>query len=194
MKELHIRSSKGKGRGQVTYELHWPTTEMGNTPFDRYWRGQIQQVYRQLTVDPGYIATHYTAEWQLTRQDLRFCSGFLEIYRKVGHSDWSMRRIGGTFSSKSRSALPLQTLVGTNWKKALQPLIFQEMEKLLEAETPFFSDWKWFAAHGLSEYRYYLTGEGLCLWFPQELLGPKNAGLPTVILPYDCLDILGRLC
>ena len=38
--------------------------------------------------------------------------------------------------------------------------------------------------------RIYLTGEGLCVWFPQEALGPKNAGLPTVLLPYVCLKNL----
>ena len=39
---------------------------------------------------------------------------------------------------------------------------------------------------------YYLTEEGLALWFPQESLAPRNAGLPTVLLPYAALEGLLR--
>ena len=37
-----------------------------------------------------------------------------------------------------------------------------------------------------------LTEEGLALWFPQESLAPRNAGLPTVLLPYAALEGLLR--
>lgn len=194
MKELQVRLVEGQGRQQVEYALHYPATDGGNTPFDRYWKGQIQQLRYQISRDTGRFPTRYTSEWQLTRQDLRFCSGFLEVYRSVGHSDWSMWRIAGTFTLKSDRPLPLHALLGMNWKQALQPLILQQLTTIAEGETPFFSGWQRRAVRYLSDQRYYLTGEGLCLWFPQELLASKNAGLPTVILPYDRLDILHHLC
>ncbi len=194
MKELQIRLAEGRGRPQVEYALRYPATEGGNTPFDRYWERQIHLLRRQLGQERGRFPTRYTSEWQLTRQDERFCSGFLEIYRKIGHSHWSMWRIAGTFDPKSTHPITLYALLGMNWKRALQPLILQQLEAVSKGEIPFFFDWKHRAAGALSEQRYYLTGEGLCLWFPQELLAPKNAGLPTVLLPYDSLDILRRLC
>lgn len=194
MKELQVRLVEGQGRQQVEYALHYPATDGGNTPFDRYWKGQIQQLRYQISRDTGRFPTRYTSEWQLTRQDLRFCSGFLEVYRSVGNSDWSMWRIAGTFTLKSDRPLPLHALLGMNWKQALQPLILQQLTTIAEGETPFFSGWQRRAVRYLSDQRYYLTGEGLCLWFPQELLASKNAGLPTVILPYDRLDILHHLC
>ena len=110
MNELNIRQVEGRGRQQVEYALRYPATDGGNTPFDRYWQGQIQQLRYQLARDAGRFPTRYTSEWQLTRQDIRFCSGFLEVYRKVGHSDWSMWRIAGTFAPKSERPLPLFAL------------------------------------------------------------------------------------
>ena len=194
MKELQIRLAEGRGRPQVEYALRYPATESGNTPFDRYWQQQIHLLRRQLWQERGRFPTKYTSEWQLTRQDVRFCSGFLDIYRRIGHSHWSMWRISGTFGPQSANAIPLNTLLGANWKRTLQPLILQKLQDIANGETPFFSDWQHRAAGALSGQRYYLTGEGLCLWFPQDLLAPKNAGLPAVLLPYDSLDILRRLC
>ena len=194
MKELQIKLVEGRGRQQVEYALRYPATDGGNTPFDRYWKTQIQRLRYQISRDTGRFPTRYTSEWQLTRQDVRFCSGFLEVYRKIGHSDWAMWRISGTFTTKSDRSLPLQVLLGMNWRKALQPLIIKQFLAISEGETPFFSGWQRRVMLHLSDQRYYLTGEGLCLWFPQDLLAPKNAGLPSVILPYDSLDILRRLC
>lgn len=194
MKELQIRLTEGRGRPQVEYALRYPATEGGNTPFDRYWQRQIYMLRRQVRQERGHFSTRYTSEWQLTRQDVRFCSGFLEIYRKIGHSHWSMWRIAGTFGPQNSSPITLNALLGMNWKRPLQPLILQRLESVSQGETPFFFDWKQRAVSALSGQRYYLTGEGLCLWFPQDLLAPKNAGLPTVLLPYDSLDILRRLC
>jgi len=194
MEELQVKLVEGRGRQQVEYALRYPATGSGNTPFDRYWKAQIQHLRYQLLREDGRFPTRYTSEWQLTRQDSRFCSGFLELYRKIGHSDWDMWRISGTFTLKSDRPLPLQSLLGANWKKALQPLIFRQLSMASEGETLYFDSWKRRAVQYLSDRRYYLTGEGLCLWFPQDVLAPKNAGLPTVLLPYDSLDILRRLC
>ena len=66
---------------------------------------------------------------------------------------------------------------------ALWPAAVQRMEQA-HGETPFFAGWQRRMAAAMDARRFYLTGEGLCLWFPQQVLGPKNAGLPTVLLPY----------
>ena len=190
MEDLLLRRPEGRWGAQVTYDLHYPATAAGNTPFDRWWRQQAEAVRRTAARERGHFPTRYAAEWQETRRDGRFCSGFLDVSRCIGHGDWTLWRISATFTKKSPHPLTLRQLLSCDWQTALQPMIFRKLEGLSMGETPFFRNWRRRCRPG----GYYLTPEGLCLWFPQEQLGPKNAGLPTILLPYDSLDILRRLC
>ncbi len=194
MEELHIAVLEGRWGRQVEYAFRYPQTAAGRSPFDRFWRQTAQRLQRQAGRGPGRFPTVWACEWQETRRDGRFCSGFVDISRRIGHGDFTLWRISATFSPKSPAPLGLNALLGRDWQKALQPLVLQRLEAAAAGETPFFRGWQRRAGLLLAAGQYYLTAEGLCLWFPQEALGPKNAGLPTVILPYDTLDILGRLC
>ena len=190
MEDLCIRVLEGRWGRQVEYALRYPQTAAGNTPFDRWWRRQAEAVCRAAAREPGRFPTRFCSEWQETRRDGRFVSGFLEVSRCIGHGDWTLWRISATFSPEYPHPLRLQQLLGRDWQKALQPFILQQLEELSAGETPFFRNWRRRCRPG----GYYLTPEGLCLWFPQEQLAPKNAGLPTILLPYDGLDILRPLC
>ncbi len=194
MEELQVRVLEGRAGAQVVYAFRYPATLSGRSPFDRYWRGVARQLARQTGREAGRFPTIFSGEWQETRRDERFCSGFVDISRRVGHNDWSLWRVSATFSARSAAPVPLSRLLGRDWQRALQPIVLQRLEELSAGETPFFSTWRRQAAGLLARGRYYLTPEGLCLWLPQETLAPKNAGLPTVLLPYDTLDILERLC
>lgn len=185
MKELHIRVLEGRWGSQVEYALRYPSTDTGGTPFDRYWRQRMEAVRRHAARETGRFPTRYSAEWQETRRDKRFCSGFIDISRRVGHGDWTLWRSSATFGPVGSRPLTMNSLLGQNWRKALQPLILQRLEGAAEGEVPFFRGWQRRAGAFLDAGRFYLTGEGLCIWFPQESLAPKNAGLPTVILPYE---------
>ena len=194
MEELQMALLEGRVGRQVEYAFRYPQTAGGKSPFDRFWRQTAYSLQKQAQREPGRFPTALACEWQETRRDGRFCSGFVDISRRVGHSDWSLWRVSATFSPQSAAPLTMRQLLGNDWQKALQPCVLQKLEDAAAGETPFFRGWQRRAAALLREGRFYLTGEGLCLWFPQETLGPKNAGLPTVILPYDSLDILNRLC
>ena len=194
MEELQMALLEGCVGRKVEYAFRYPQTAGGKSPFDRFWRQTAYSLQKQAQREPGRFPTALACEWQETRPNGRFCSGFVDISRKLGYGDWSLWRVSATFSPQSAAPLTLRQLLGHDWQKALQPHILQKLEAAAAGETPFFRGWQRRAVALLREGRFYLSGEGLCLWFPQETLGPKNAGLPTVILPYDSLDILGRLC
>lgn len=194
MEELQIALLEGRLGRQVEYAFRYPQTTGGKAPFDRFWRKTARNLQRQAQREPGRFPTALSCEWQETRRDARFCSGFTDVSRKLGHSDWSLWRISATFSAQSTGPLALRQLLGSDWQRTLQPHILRRLEDFAEGETPFFRGWQRRAAALLRQGRFYLTGEGVCLWFPQETLGPKNVGLPTVLLPYDSMDILHRLC
>ena len=194
MEELQVRVLEGRWGPQVEYALRYPQSAGGRSPFDRFWRQTVQRLQRQACREPGRFPTAIAAEWQETRRDSLFCSGFLDVSRRVGHGDWTLWRISATFGPGTGGPIPLRQLLGPDWQKPLHRPVLQLLEQAAGGEVPFFRGWQRRAGTLLADGRYYLTDQGLCLWFPQETLGPKNAGLPTVILPYDSLDILQRLC
>lgn len=189
MEELQIRTLEGTANRRVTYAFRYPSTG-GDTSFDRWWLQRAQQLRHWAGRLPGQYPTACFSEWQETRRDGRLCSGFLDISRRVGHGDWTLWRISATFPAAGGRPLLLSSLLGQRWKTAVQPLVVQKLQTVAQGETPFFRGWQRRMAAFLDGRRFYLTGEGVCIWFPQESLGPKNAGLPTVLLPYDCLENL----
>lgn len=190
MEELQIRILEGSVGSRVTFAFRYPSTGGENPAFDRWWLQRAGQLRQWAAREPARHPTACFSEWQETRRDGRFCSGFLEVSRRIGHGDWSLWRISATFGPGSGRPLLLSSLLGTNWKATLQPLILQRLDPITKGESPFFRGWQRRACAFLDGRRFYLTGEGLCIWFPQEALGPKNAGLPTVLLPYGCLENL----
>lgn len=193
MEDLRIAVLEGRCGTQVKYAFRYPQTASGRTPFDRSWRQTAAGLQRQAGREPGRFPTALASEWQETRRDERFCSGFLDISRRIGHGDWSLWRVSATFSGTGAGPLPLWRLLGRDWPARLRTPVLERLAAA-EGESLFFRNWQGKAAALLGRGRYYLTGEGLCIWFPQEALGPKNAGLPTVLLPYNTLDILRPLC
>lgn len=190
MEELQIRLLEGSLNERVTWAFRYPATQQGNTPFDRWWLQRARQLRQWAAREPGRYPTACFSEWQETRRDKRFCSGFLEVSRRIGHGDWTLWRISATFGPTGGRPLLLSSLLGLNWKTTLQPLVLKRLELISEGESPFFRGWQRRAGAFLDGQRFYLTDQGLCIWFPQEALGPRNAGLPTVLLPYDCLENL----
>ncbi len=194
MDELNIAVLQGHWGGQVEYAFRYPQTPAGRSPFDRFWLGQAQMLQSRCRREPGHFPTSFASEWQETRRDGRFVSGFLDISRRVGPDSWDLWRISATFTRSSSRPLRLESLLKSDWKTALQSHVLKALNEISEGETPFFRGWQRRVQGQLGQQRFYLTGEGLCLWFPQETLAPRAAGLPTVLLPYDRLDILRPLC
>ena len=184
MEELEIKLLEGQWGKQVQYALRYPATLGGGTAFDRCWQRNIELVRRQCGREQGRFPTRYASEWQETRRDSRLQSGFLEISRCIGYGDWTLWRVSATFSYGGNRQLLLYDLLGRGWKQVLWPLAVRQMAQAQE-ETLLFANWQRRMAAAMDARRFYLTDTGLCLWFPQQVLGPKNAGLPTVHIPYD---------
>lgn len=190
MEELEIKVLEGQWGSQVQYALRYPVTAGGGTSFDRYWQRCVQMIQRQCAAEQGRFPTRYASEWQETRRDRRLQSGFLEISRLIGYGDWTLWRSAATFSHGGNRQLLLTDLLGRNWRQLIWKEAVQRMELAAQGETPFFRGWQRRMTASMDARRFYLTGEGLCLWFPQQVLAPKNAGLPTVLIPYDTVKQL----
>ena len=113
--------------------------------------------------------------------------------RRTGFADWRLLRISATFLAGEPRPAPLSALFLPGRQQQLRPLLEQKLADLArQTETPFYRCPAQGLPAALRSGGYYLTEEGLALWFPQESLAPRNAGLPTVLLPYAALEGLLR--
>lgn len=179
-------------RGNVQLCLRYPQLEGGGGE-NAFWRWQALTLREQLLRRPAGILTEIQGEWQETRRDALAYSGFLELHRRAGYADVRMERHSATFLSGGRGPAGLSQLFSAGGAKRLPALCARKVEELSQmGETPFFRECGRLAAGLLRRDRYYLTGEGLAVWFPQESIAPRAAGIPTVFFPFDELAGLLR--
>lgn len=193
-KPMEITTGVLSGRaGMTEYALRYPVAHEGAAAFDRWWLKQAEALRRRCIREGGQLPTHWAAEWQETLQSPRAVSGFLDVSRRTGFADWRLLRISATFLAGEPRPAPLSALFLPGRQQQLRPLLEQKLADLArQTETPFYRCPAQGLPAALRSGGYYLTEEGLALWFPQESLAPRNAGLPTVLLPYAALEGLLR--
>ncbi|MBQ7492238.1 MAG: DUF3298 domain-containing protein [Clostridia bacterium] len=178
--------------GNADCALHWPILTPDPFGFNAFWQGRIRRLRQRTAAANSRFPLRVTADWQETRLDELAVSGFLEIAVCTGYADWRLERISGTFLQGRRGIVPLGALLTVEGRRRLPPLTSEKVEQLSEqGETPFFPPRMRKEEAILQPYCYYLTGEGLAVWFPQESIAPRPAGLPTVFFSFD--EIRGLL-
>ena len=174
---------EGRGRG-VEYRLSYPRTGDGFS--DRRWREAVFALRDGLLRERYARPCRVTGEWQETRRDGLAFSGFLDVYRASGYADVGMRRIAMTFLPGGRRPTALGELLVPGGAGKLRPLLRLRARELKEREESFFlPDFSARPESYLHPRRFYLTGEGLALFFPQERVAPRAAGIPTLFFPYE---------
>lgn len=189
---LEIGVLAGK-TGTTEYTLRYPKTPEGSTAFDRWWLRETELLRRRCTRIQEPWPVRVSSEWQETLQCPRAISGFVDINRQSGYAGWQLKRISATFFPGEREPVPLSALLLPGMLPRLLPGVEAAvLDMTRQAETPFYRSAEKKALKALPEGGYYLTGEGLAIWLPQETIAPANGGLPTVLLPYESLKGLLR--
>ena len=193
-KPMEITTGVLSGRaGMTEYALRYPMTQGGAVAFDRWWLKTAETLRRRCIREGGQLPARWAAEWQETLQNSWAVSGFLDVSRRTGFADWKLLRISATFLTGAPHPAPLSALFLPGRQQQLRPLLEQKLADLTrQTETLFYRAPALRLPAALRSGGYYLTEEGLALWFPQESLAPRNAGLPTVLLSYAALKGLLR--
>ena len=184
-----VQTQTWEGRaGPADYRLEVPA--LGSfPPFDRFWREQARRLIRGLRSMGGPWPVELHASFQETRRDDAALSGFWDISRRTGHAGWDLSRVAATFLPGSGSPQPLPVLFYPGRQRRLPPLVQREVLGLRQrGECLLFRDCGARCLRELDPWRYYLTGEGLAVFYPQEVLGPRSAGLPTVLIPFGRME------
>ena len=175
--------------GQNDYSIRYPQIDGGRPAFDRFWQQQAFFLRLQCGREQGHYPVELSADWQETRRDEMAASGFLEIRKRIGRADWRLSRISAVFLPGGYHPATMESLFLPGKCRQLPAAAGKKLQILsAEGETPFFRDAPQKGRRLFLQQQFYLTGEGLAVWYPPELLAPRIAGLPTVFFPFEELS------
>lgn len=109
----------------------------------------------------------------------------LDVTERRGAARPLTVRAAETWSRRSGTPLPLSRfLPSPHWRRlAVEEVQRQALDRLQEGESLFYEDVEARAAAHFDPRRYYLTEEGLLVFYPMWSLGSPAEGIPVFFLP-----------
>ncbi len=116
---------------------------------------------------------------------------FSDIFISMGYEGSLMERHARTYCMTNGAAVSLSMLFarGSTWKRnmieALERQIASEAE---ENPGSYYSDWRQIFTGKLNERNFYLTSDGIVIFFEHLTIANGNAGIPSFLLPYGLFN------
>lgn len=155
---------------------------------------QAEQEYR--------AALANSTPWPLFRAELNYQityhdSHFLSLYTQSNETGSCQRlklRRGDTWDLSTGYPVPLSDFFPdhASWKRQLLKLAADEIQQQEQAGLSMYHEnWRKLLRRHFNPQNYYLTDEGLAIFFPMYAIAPPAEGIPVFLMPYShsCLHI-----
>ncbi|NLU52519.1 MAG: DUF3298 and DUF4163 domain-containing protein [Clostridiaceae bacterium] len=116
-----------------------------------------------------------------------FISLYYDIYEFTGGAHGNTTRKGSTWDMKKNTMITLDSLFVKNWDYKLFILRYVEADakrKMIMGKGNFFDDLEKNLAKYFDEKNFYLTEEGLAIFYPLYTIAPYSDGIHVFIIPY----------
>ncbi len=191
----------------LRYELNYPQLQ-GRTPGIGYINAQTRAWLKQWE---NRALRHYVPLMRAQWRDLGasgFSSGqisssydvlynragvlsfFIDVHVNLRHEGQFSRRMGATYMLRSGARLPLSALFrpGTAWHKPMMQALHRQIEREQNgAEGSYDRDWRKHCQRGLDPYNFYITEQGIVLFFAQYSIAGTLSGIPSFLVSYEQL-------
>lgn len=124
--------------------------------------------------------------YRVTYQDERFLSLYTQS-REAGGGSTALTRRGDTWDLAQSCPVPLSSFFPPRsaWRRELLERLAEEVRRQLRAgAAQYHEDWHKALRRRFNPQNYYLTGEGLALFYPLYALAPESGGIPAFVIPY----------
>lgn len=128
-------------------------------------------------------------DYRVTWRDGRFLSLYTQSREDCGGSTALTRR-GDTWDLLQSCPVPLSSFFPPRsaWKRDLLLLLAEELQRQTRAGVGRYHEtWRKALRRRFNPQNYYLTGDGLALFYPMYALAAEDGGIPTFIIPYKDL-------
>ncbi|MCI1965939.1 MAG: DUF3298 and DUF4163 domain-containing protein [Oscillospiraceae bacterium] len=165
--------------------------------FSRYAAGTL---YRQAVRDYHSAQEHnypfraYDAvmKYEITLNQDCYLSTYRDRYEFTGGAHGNTVRASDTFSLQSgrRFALSHFFAPGVNYRRMVAAEILKQAEQnMLQNPGIYFDDYKHLILKYFKPENYYLTPDGVAIYYQQYEIAPYATGIVTFIIPYDILGM-----
>ncbi|MVB11486.1 hypothetical protein CAFE_22020 [Caprobacter fermentans] len=173
--------------------------------FSRYAAATL---YRQAVRDYHSAQEHdypfrtYDAvmKYEITLNQDCYLSSYRDRYEFTGGAHGNTIRASDTFSLKSGRRFSLSHFFapGQNYRRVVASKILRQAEENMRQNPGiYFDDYKHLILKYFNPENYYLTPDGVTIYYQQYEIAPYASGIVTFMIPYDSLGIvlscLGRV-
>lgn len=148
---------------------------------------QAEREYRAaLATSAPLPLFHAELSYQVTYQDSRFLSLYTQSCETAPQQKLTLRR-GDTWDLIHGYPVPLSDFFPdrSGWKRQLLALVENEIQRQEQAGiSRYHEGWRKALRRHFNTQNYYLTHEGLVLFFPMYALAPAVEGIPAFLFPY----------
>jgi hypothetical protein len=117
---------------------------------------------------------------------------YRDQYEYTGGAHGQTVRASDTWSLQTGERLPLSTYFrpGTDYRRAvLEQILMQADANMAQNPNIYFEDYRTLIVKYFNPESYYLTPEGLAVYYQQYEIGPYSSGIIVFTIPYSNLNI-----
>ncbi len=197
-------------RGQVvlTYAIQYPqfvtfSSMLGLRRINGYYKQQAreladlvqEQMYRTAVEDyvgrqeEGFPFSPYELDrpFTMTYGERNVVSLYLDDYRFTGGAHGNTLRTSNTWNALTGQKIPLSALFrpGVNYQERILEVILHEVQRRAEEEPGTYDEnVEELVVESFQEKNFYLTPEGIVIYYQQYEIAPYSTGIPTFLIPY----------
>ena len=164
-----------------------------------YERSNIMNLYQMAMVDYEYSAANdfpihqfeAYADFFDTYNENCTISLYFDQYEYTGGAHGLTVRSSDTWNLQKSKRIDLNELFphNSNYKQYIIDSINRQIEdKISSGDSPYFENYSQLVADTFKPGNYYLTSDGVVIYFQQYDIAPYSTGLPTFTIPYTQSD------
>lgn len=152
--------------------------------------------HRLLFPNGGFAPLRIATSVQIMLNTEKIVSVFKDTYTDLRHEGSGLSRISRTFDMRSGRQITLRQVFGRN--NILRQSVFEQLHEQISRQCEinpgcYFTNWESLYSNALSESSFYLTEDGLVLFFPADTIASANAGIPSFMVTYSQVIGLDRI-
>ncbi|MDD3693306.1 MAG: DUF3298 and DUF4163 domain-containing protein [Oscillospiraceae bacterium] len=151
------------------------------------YRQAVQQYQDSIVSDFPFRQFDAAMHFDITYNSNCHLSSFNDRYEYTGGAHGSTLRRSDTFSLKTGQRLPLMSFFprGSNYRGMLLGQILMQADENMQQDPIYFDDYRTLIVKHFNPESYYLTDEGINIYYQQYEIAPYASGIIVFTIPYS---------
>lgn len=160
---------------------------------DEFFAYAINQLYPTAIEDyksrtqEGFPFNAYEAilDYHITYNKNCFLSLYSDNYQFTGGAHGSTLRSSHTFNLKTGNAVHLSTFFKGNYQQTITEEIIKQADAIMAEDPVLFEDYKELIVENFNANNFYLTDNGVVIYYQQYEIAPYSTGIVEFLIPYQ---------